>query len=177
MNPIKRFWIRFGFGNLLSAKNELTNESFDNIPIPDEVLPGIDTIWEAVDEKLSAQLSTINDLDSKASIFLSVLVAATGAFLVGGLSLQLEERLIIGITLLVAIFPLGLSYLLRGFQDIAPGQMTRFTRCTEGQIKQIFLNSYIDAYQQTKDLVDLKADLVQQLRLDSFCPLRRLTEI
>ena len=52
-------------------------------------------IVEAVDEKLSAQLSTINDLDSKASIFLSVLVAATG-----------------------------------------------------GQIKQIFLNSYIDAYQR-----------------------------
>lgn len=123
--------------------------------------PGVELAYDVAAAKLSQLLADIDQLDSKAGVVVSVLVAAAGAFLLAT-HLPFDWRVVVASLLGLAIIAAAGAFLVRRYEDAPNADVfVRYAEGTPAQMKERFIQNLLDARRQNRQKVFLKGLLLK----------------
>jgi hypothetical protein len=151
---VPKWWDR-----LLNRSAQPAAPSAD-IVAPDQVPAAIDLVYEVARTKLSEQLTSIEQLDTKAGVLVGALVAATGVFLATG-HLPSWARAFFAIFLILSIMLALVAFVVRKYEDAPnPATFVAYAGLEPGEAKVLTLSDVVVAWQLNERKVVLKGKLI-----------------
>jgi hypothetical protein len=106
---------------------------------------GIDFVYQVAEDKLTSQLASINELDTKAGVLVGALGAAIGVFISFGHFTHSQE-IVIAAVLLLATACAARAFLVGDYQDAPnPTRVTALAQLQPDEIKVLTLQDLLDA--------------------------------
>jgi hypothetical protein len=125
-----------------------------------DVPTGIEFVFETAKDKLTQQLASIDQLDTKAGVLVGVLGAAIGVFVQFG-HFDHTEKVVIAAILLLATTFATFSFLVRKYKDAPdPARVIAFGQLQPDEIKTLTLHDLINAKNENETKLVLKGRLI-----------------
>jgi len=127
---------------------------------PDLVPTAIDLVYDVARTKLTEQLASIEQLDTKAGVLVGALVAATGVFLATG-HLVLWARVTFASILVLSIAIALIAFVVRQYEDAPdPETFVGYAMLEGAEAKTLTLRDVLRAWRLNERKVVLKGRLI-----------------